>query len=471
MTTRPGQTSVDSRPDADRYPRKFNLSNNPVSDKQCYKCGVFGHLARDCSSPKTESGGRRRRWNSGNGTTHDSITNLVTMFPNGDVERKNPSSDVSQTLHSCQYPGSSNEVRQVRIVDRGSHPQRVRVLLEGVPTLGIIDSGSDITIMGQDLLKRVAAAARLGKDRVDKTPKTYAGQPFALHGRMDLDVTFDGRTMRTPVYIKLDTPEPLLLSEGVCRQLRILDYHPSVVKQMDKLSSRVEGHGGDAGRDGITDSLVQVQEARIQLESRSIRGAAGTLNRGLATDEMSGDWILETDPHKRKTTTAEDNTGTPTSTVDKPDNPRGMRTATGESENEHEREIRGQRGRKKESEMLLKREGKVEESGHATKTQVADENKGERKYGEQRWEERRNRRAKEQEREIRNKEGSRHATKAEPQAVEKSKGEEKNDKQTWVTISEEEGKQEQRREKGGKKHCLKSQLSCMAYTKGLIEGR
>ena len=30
------------------------------------------------------------------------------------------------------------------------------------------------------------------------------------------------------VYIKMDTPDPLLLSEGVCRQLGILQYHPDV---------------------------------------------------------------------------------------------------------------------------------------------------------------------------------------------------------------------------------------------------
>ena len=31
--------------------------------------------------------------------------------------------------------------------------------------------------------------------------------------------------MRTPVYVKMDTPEQLLLPEGVCRQLGIITYH------------------------------------------------------------------------------------------------------------------------------------------------------------------------------------------------------------------------------------------------------
>ena len=34
--------------------------------------------------------------------------------------------------------------------------------------------------------------------------------------------------MRTPVYVKFDAAEPLLLPEGVCWQLGIITYHPDV---------------------------------------------------------------------------------------------------------------------------------------------------------------------------------------------------------------------------------------------------
>ena len=34
--------------------------------------------------------------------------------------------------------------------------------------------------------------------------------------------------MNTLVYVKMDAPEPLLLSEGVCRQLGIVTYHPDI---------------------------------------------------------------------------------------------------------------------------------------------------------------------------------------------------------------------------------------------------
>ena len=59
-------------------------------------------------------------------------------------------------------------------------------------------------------------------------PFTYDHKPFALDGKVELDITFDGKTMTTAIYIKMDSQDPLLLSEGVCHQLGIISYHPLV---------------------------------------------------------------------------------------------------------------------------------------------------------------------------------------------------------------------------------------------------
>ena len=45
---------------------------------------------------------------------------------------------------------------------------------------------------------------------------------------MDMDISFADKTLSTTVYVKMDAHEQLLLSEGVCRQLGIVSYHPSV---------------------------------------------------------------------------------------------------------------------------------------------------------------------------------------------------------------------------------------------------
>ena len=72
---------------------------------------------------------------------------------------------------------------------------------------------------------------------------------------MDLDITFDGKTMCTPVYIKMDAQDQLLLAEGVCRQLGIVSYHPEVETW----------RGGSKGRDNRSDKTVTVPSVRVNI--------------------------------------------------------------------------------------------------------------------------------------------------------------------------------------------------------------
>ena len=76
--------------------------------------------------------------------------------------------------------------------------------------------------MNGALFKEVVSTARLRKKAfrdADKVPYAYDGRLFQLHGCVDLEIAFDGCTLCTPVYLKMDAGDPLLLSEGGCRQL------------------------------------------------------------------------------------------------------------------------------------------------------------------------------------------------------------------------------------------------------------
>ena len=55
----------------------------------------------------------------------------------------------------------------------------------------------------------------------------YVHEPFTLDGMMEQDIAFREKTIRTPVYVKMDAHDQLL-SEGVCHQLGILLYHTDV---------------------------------------------------------------------------------------------------------------------------------------------------------------------------------------------------------------------------------------------------
>ena len=211
----PRRGSVDPR-GTGSFPAK---SSKPSETRKCYLCHKAGHLARDCRVGRTESGGRK---DPRAGAKH--VTSKRESYAG---EERQAVLDLLFSSDEESHAGVST----IRVKDQGSQPQCVRVEIQGVPVYGVVDSGADITIIGGKLLRRVAAIVKLRKKdlkRPDKVPRNYDQRPFTLHGRMDLDFTFAGKTMTTPVYIKLDAEEQLLLSEGVCRQLGIIQYHPDV---------------------------------------------------------------------------------------------------------------------------------------------------------------------------------------------------------------------------------------------------
>ena len=113
----------------------------------------------------------------------------------------------------------------------------IKIRIHGVPAYGIIDMATD-TIVGAILFREVASVGKLRKNfkPADKTPCAYNRQSFNLDGRMDLDITVGDRTILKPVYIKMDAPDQLLFSEGVCRQLDIVTYHKDVCTHKGKPS-------------------------------------------------------------------------------------------------------------------------------------------------------------------------------------------------------------------------------------------
>ena len=85
--------------------------------------------------------------------------------------------------------------------------------------------------MGGELFKKVAAATRLKKrdfKKPDRVLRTYDRKEFLLHGRMNLEIICNGKVLCSPIYTKIDPHEQLLLSEGVCSQLGIVEYLQNV---------------------------------------------------------------------------------------------------------------------------------------------------------------------------------------------------------------------------------------------------
>ena len=220
----------------------------------CYNCNKPGHLAWECREERTESAGRGPNQRGRQVDTKQVCTSR--RGAPGWVQQSSTTSDLLSNLLSSDSASDDAEegVRQIRVHDQGSKQQFAEVQIEGVPAKGVIDSGAEITIIGGKLFARIAAVARLKKSQLkapDRIPKTYDRRSFTLDGRMDLDVSFGGMSMQTPVYIKVDAPEQLLLAEGVCRQLNIITYHPSVTSKRSRTggdnrpkSKKMKSNGG-----------------------------------------------------------------------------------------------------------------------------------------------------------------------------------------------------------------------------------
>ena len=159
-----------------------------------------------------------------------------------------------------------------------------------------------------DLFKKVATVNKLKKKdfkKPDKVPKTYSRQTFTLDGRMELDISFGEKSIRTNVYIKMDAYNQLLLSEGICRQLGIINYHPDVhlFKQKQKAGNKNEEKEKDStcrvnGKDSEDDVVVPMVRVRL------VQGVKLLPHQGTWIEvQKQGDsgntktFLVEPDPH------------------------------------------------------------------------------------------------------------------------------------------------------------------------------
>ena len=87
-----------------------------------------------------------------------------------------------------------------RVIRTGSHMSAkksgsccVEVMIEGVPVTGLIDTGSDITIIRGNLFYQIISESGVKIESLKPAEQkacTYDQKPITLDGQMDMKVTF-----------------------------------------------------------------------------------------------------------------------------------------------------------------------------------------------------------------------------------------------------------------------------------------
>ena len=84
------------------------------------------------------------------------------------------------------------------------------------------------------------------------------------------NISFDGKVLRTPIYIKMDAHDQLLLAEGVCSQLGIVEYHKDVWPGTKVNMEAIKAHELKA----IDAPLLSVKQVRMSREATIPAGKA-----------------------------------------------------------------------------------------------------------------------------------------------------------------------------------------------------
>ena len=101
----------------------------------------------------------------------------------------------------CTKPNCSNKGREF---------QYVEIKVERLPVMGLIDTGSDITIMRGDLFYHTVGKGGIEVDQLQSPAYkacSYDQKPITLDGQMEIILSFDKKVLQTTMYVKLVTPD------------------------------------------------------------------------------------------------------------------------------------------------------------------------------------------------------------------------------------------------------------------------
>ena len=166
--------------------KKEDQGGKVISRRQvkCYTCGSPNHLACDCRVPTTESRGKTRM-----------------VKTNTECDKLNDFSKIAEYLFpsSISLPASMSVIQSEVIT-----PKCIAVQIEGVPIRGIVDTGSDITILNGSAFWEIVNMSKVPNREqfkpANRKAYTYGHHPLSLDGQIDLHIKFGEKCICETVY-------------------------------------------------------------------------------------------------------------------------------------------------------------------------------------------------------------------------------------------------------------------------------
>ena len=179
------------------------------SQLRCFKCHGTGHFSRACPMSKSPT------------ETRGSSSAVRSDSSSGEQ------GDADAEFSRLQQAYSGVNVASVHGGALGPL-YYATISVSGSPVEALVDPGSSASIMSTELLKQIGPKAGISKDDLrppDIVLRNYSRNQITISGRVDLEFTWRGKNVKSPVYVRSDKQEgePLLLGTNVIVPLGLME--------------------------------------------------------------------------------------------------------------------------------------------------------------------------------------------------------------------------------------------------------